>query len=87
MSRAVGVTGLGAVTPLGADVTSTWSAVLDGRSAVRLLDGHGFDELPVRLAAPVRSDPAAGMERATARRLDRYEQLAMTAAAEAWRFA
>jgi 3-oxoacyl-[acyl-carrier-protein] synthase II len=85
MSAAVAVTGLGAVTPLGEDVKSTWTAVLDGRSAVRRLVGPAFDNLPVRLAAPVTSDAAAGLARSAARRLDRYEQLAMTAAAEAWR--
>ena len=37
MTRRVVVTGLGATTPLGADVDSTWTALIAGQSGVRLL--------------------------------------------------
>ncbi|MCW2566406.1 MAG: fabF [Mycobacterium sp.] len=85
MRTDVVVTGLGAVTPLGADATSTWEALFAGCTGVRVLTEPAFADLPVRLAAPVRADPAAGLTRTMARRLDRYQQLAMTAAMEAWR--
>ncbi|MFI7545014.1 beta-ketoacyl-[acyl-carrier-protein] synthase family protein [Actinoplanes sp. NPDC049599] len=84
MNRQVVVTGLGAVTPLGPDVASTWEALLAGRSATTALHDERFEGLPVRIAAPVPGDPGADLSRVSARRLDRYEQFAMRAALEAW---
>ena len=37
--RRVVVTGLGAVTPLGAGVVPSWRALLDGRSGIRAVTG------------------------------------------------
>lgn len=79
------VTGLGATTPVGGDVASTWSALLDGRSGVRRLTDEWVDQLPVHIAAPAAVDPAEVIERVEARRLDRCEQFALIAAREAWR--
>ena len=45
------VTGLGATTPLGGDVASTWEALVAGRSGVHLLEHEGAKELPCRIAA------------------------------------
>ena len=45
------VTGLGAITPLGADVASTWESMLAGRSGVRQLTDDWAAELPARIAA------------------------------------
>ncbi len=78
------VTGLGATTPLGGDVPSTWSAMLAGTSAVRRLTDSWVDTLPVKIAAPAASDPVAVVGRVQARRMDRCEQLALVAAREAW---
>jgi 3-oxoacyl-[acyl-carrier-protein] synthase II len=78
------VTGLGATTPLGGDVPSTWTAMLAGRSGVRRLTEPWADELPVRIAAPAAADPAELVGRVQARRMDRCEQLALVAAREAW---
>lgn len=78
------VTGLGALTPLGGDVPSTWSAMLAGRSGVRALTDDWAKELPVRIAATAAIDPATRMDRVKARRLDRCEQFALVAAREAW---
>jgi 3-oxoacyl-[acyl-carrier-protein] synthase II len=78
------VTGLGAVTPLGDDVPSTWAALLAGKSGVCTLSASWADELPVRIAAPVRTDPAAMLPPHQVRRMDRYEQLALIAARQAW---
>lgn len=79
------VTGLGTTSPLGGDVPSTWEALLAGRSGVRRLDDPAFDELPVRIAAPVAVEPTEVLERVRARRLDRSSQFALIAAIEAWR--
>jgi 3-oxoacyl-[acyl-carrier-protein] synthase II len=80
----VAVTGLGATTPLGGDVTSTWAAMLEGRSGVRLLTEPWAEELPVRIAAQAVADPAESVGRVQARRMDRCEQFALVAAREAW---
>jgi 3-oxoacyl-[acyl-carrier-protein] synthase II len=78
------VTGLGATTPLGGDVASTWSAMLAGRSGVRSLTQPWAKELPVRFAAEAAADPVEIVGRVQARRMDRCEQLALVAAREAW---
>jgi len=78
------VTGLGAITPLGEDVSSTWAALLAGKSGVCALSESWADELPVRIAAPVRTDPAAMIPSSQLRRMDRSQQLALIAARQAW---
>jgi 3-oxoacyl-[acyl-carrier-protein] synthase II len=78
------VTGLGAITPVGADVASTWESLLAGRSGVRALTDDWAAELPARIAAWAAVDPATLIDRVQSRRLDRCEQLALVAAREAW---
>jgi 3-oxoacyl-[acyl-carrier-protein] synthase II len=78
------VTGLGAITPVGADVTTTWEALLAGRSGVQKLTDEWAQVLPARIAAWAAADPASLLERVQARRMDRCEQFAMVAAREAW---
>ena len=79
------VTGLGATTPLGGDVASTWESLLAGRSGARKLPDDWTEvPLPVQIAAPAAVDPATVLDRVQARRLDRCEQLAIVAAREAW---
>ena len=78
------VTGLGAITPVGADVASTWASLLAGRSGVGPLTDDWAAELPTRIAAWSVADPATLIDRVQARRLDRCEQFALVAAREAW---
>lgn len=78
------VTGLGATTPLGGDVASTWAGLLDARSGVRRLDDEWAAELPVRIAARAAVDPGEVLDRVEARTLDRSQQFALVAAREAW---
>jgi 3-oxoacyl-[acyl-carrier-protein] synthase II len=84
-SSEVVVTGLGATTPVGGDVASTWSALLAGRSGITALTQPWAEELPVRIAGQAAVDPSEVLERVEARRLDRSGQFAMIAAREAWR--
>ncbi len=79
------VTGLGAITPLGTDVASTWDSMLAGRSGVRQLTDDWAAELPARIAAWAAADPATLIDRVQSRRLDRCEQFALVAAREAWK--
>jgi len=83
--RRVVVTGLGATTPLGGDVATTWTALLAGKSGVRLLTEDWRELLPVHFAARVAMEPADQMERVEMRRLDRSEQFALIASREAWK--
>ena len=78
------VTGLGAITPVGADVASTWQALLAGRSGAVALTEDWAAELPARIAAWAAVDPATLIDRVQARRMDRCEQFALVAAREAW---
>lgn len=78
------VTGLGATTPLGADVPSTWAALLEGKSGVRELSEPWAEASNVKFAARVAVEPSEIMERVEMRRLDRSEQFALIAAREAW---
>jgi 3-oxoacyl-[acyl-carrier-protein] synthase II len=83
-STDVVVTGLGATTPLGGDVASTWDAMLAGRSGVRALTKEWAAELPVRIAAELAVEPSEMLERIKLRRLDRSEAIALIATQEAW---
>jgi 3-oxoacyl-[acyl-carrier-protein] synthase II len=78
------VTGLGATTPLGGDVASTWSAMLAGTSGVRPITEEWAESLPVKIAAFSAADPVEVVGRVQARRMDRCEQFAIVAAREAW---
>jgi len=85
MAPTVVITGLGAFTPVGGDAPSTWSALLEGRSGVRLLEQEWAADLTTRFAATVAVEPTdAGIEKHEARKLDRGQQYALIAAREAW---
>ncbi|GAB2814921.1 beta-ketoacyl-[acyl-carrier-protein] synthase family protein [Streptomyces daliensis] len=79
------VTGMGAITPLGADVEASWSAMLAGASGVTALEEEWAERLTVGVAAGLPVDPASLMSRVEARKLDRCEQIAMIGSREAWR--
>lgn len=83
-ARQVVVTGLGAITPLGDDVASTWAGMVAGKSGACMLGESWADELPVRIAAPAGFDPAPLIPVHLQRRMDRTEQLALIAARQAW---
>jgi 3-oxoacyl-[acyl-carrier-protein] synthase II len=88
MSTSVGdvvVTGLGATTPLGGDVASTWDALLAGRSGVSRITDDWVKEFPAQLVARLAEDPVVRLDRVRARRLDRSQQVAVIAAEEAWK--
>jgi 3-oxoacyl-[acyl-carrier-protein] synthase II len=78
------VTGLGATTPLGGNVATFWTGLLEGRSGVAPLTEDWAAELKVRIAARMAVDPSEQLSRVQARRLDRAQQAALVAAREAW---
>jgi 3-oxoacyl-[acyl-carrier-protein] synthase II len=82
--RTVVVTGLGATTPLGGDVATTWESMLAGRSGAVPLTEDWAQDAAVRFACRAAVDPAPLLGPATARRTDRSAQFALIAAREAW---
>ena len=78
------VTGLGAVTPLGNDVETTWNALINGVSGagpITLFDASNFK---TQFACEVKNfDPTQYIDRKEVRRLDRYAQLALASATQA----
>src|SRR5215471_3925022 len=82
--RRVVVTGLGAVTPIGADAPSTWRAAVAGESGIDFIRSFDASEFPVRIAAEVKDfDPTQVAPPKDARRLDRNVLLSLGAAREA----
>src|SRR6187455_801938 len=82
--RRVVVTGLGAVTPIGNDVPSSWDAALNGRSGVDFIGAFDTEGFPVRIAAEVKGfDPTTVVSAKEARKLDRNVQFAVASAKEA----
>jgi 3-oxoacyl-[acyl-carrier-protein] synthase II len=82
--RRVVVTGLGAVTPIGADAPSTWRAAVAGESGIDFIRSFDASEFPVQIAAEVKDfDPSQVAAPKDARRLDRNVLLSLGAAREA----
>ncbi|MCK5410940.1 MAG: beta-ketoacyl-ACP synthase II [Gemmatimonadetes bacterium] len=86
MTRRVVVTGLGVITPVGNDVESTWSALIEGRSGagpITLFDPVGQD---VRFACEVKGfDPELYLDRKEVKRTDRFVQFSLATAEQAVR--
>ncbi|HEV8180316.1 MAG TPA: beta-ketoacyl synthase N-terminal-like domain-containing protein, partial [Gaiellaceae bacterium] len=78
------VTGLGAVTPLGLDVESTWSSLLAGNSGAGEITQFDHTDYPVHFACEVKGfDPTEWIDRKQARRMDRFTHLILAAARQA----
>ena len=82
--RRVVVTGMGAVSPLGNDVASTWEGLVAGRSGVRRIEAFDPSRLNSQMAGEVRGFDASGvLDRKDLRRIDRYIQFGLVAARQA----
>lgn len=82
--RRIVVTGLGAVTPVGNTLKSTWEAFIAGRSGVRLIQRWDPSELAIRIAGEVKDFQTDGIiPPKEARHMDRCVQMAAVAAREA----
>lgn len=81
------VTGLGATTPLGGDVASTWEGALAGRSGVRTLEYDWVQkyDMPVTFAGQLVVPPEDVLQRTEIRRMDPTAQYAIIATREAWK--
>jgi 3-oxoacyl-[acyl-carrier-protein] synthase II len=75
------VTGLGAVTPLGADVVTTWGRLLAGEGGCAPIRSFPADGHPVRIACEAAEfEPERWLDKRALRRTDRFAQLAVAAA-------
>jgi 3-oxoacyl-[acyl-carrier-protein] synthase II len=84
MRKRVVITGLGAVTPLGNDVSATWEGLLGGQSGVGPITCFDASDLGVKIAAEVKDfDAIALFDRRVARRNDRFTLFALEAARQA----
>jgi 3-oxoacyl-[acyl-carrier-protein] synthase II len=84
--RRVVVTGLGATTPLGGDVSSTWEAAMSGQSGARPLPPEWLEryDLPVHFACSLAQPAADVLPRHEQKKLDPSGQYAIVAGREAW---
>jgi len=82
--RRVVITGLGAVSPLGLDVESSWSSLLAGESGAAEITQFDHSDYPVHFACEVKDfDPTHWVDRKAARRMDRFTHLILAAARQA----
>ena len=83
-SRVV-VTGMGAVTPLGLDVASSWHGICQGRSGAALIDQFDAEAFSTRFSASVKGFSVEGyLESRDARRMDPFIQYGMVAGIQAF---
>lgn len=84
MSDRVVITGLGAISPLGLDVPSTWDALVAGRSGIDRITLFDATDFATKIAAEVKDFiPTDYVNRKEARHMDRFAQLAVAASREA----
>jgi len=82
--RRVVITGLGAVTSLGNDVTTTWKALCEGKSGVGLITLFDAGKFESRIGSEIKNfDPARWIDVREARRMDRFAWFALASAAQA----
>lgn len=82
--RRIVVTGLGAVTPLGLNVSTTWNALIEGQSGVCTIDSFDASDYACQIAATVKNfDGEAAMGRKDIRKNDVFIQYGVAAAIEA----
>lgn len=85
MARAV-ITGMGVVSPLGADTASFWAGLVAGQSGIRPIEHIDVSAYKTRIAGLVQNfDAEALFGRKEARRMDRFTQFALAATDEAMR--
>lgn len=81
MKRRVVVTGMGAVTPVGNDLDSTWDAIKAGRHGFAEITAFDTSNFHCKLAAEVKDfNPELHMDKKTARRMERFSKFAVASA-------
>jgi len=84
MSNRVFVTGLGAISPVGLNVTDTWKSLISGKSGIGKITSFDTENFKTKIAAEVSGfEPADYIEKKQIRRLDRFVQFSIAAALQA----
>lgn len=84
MERRVVVTGMGCVTPLGNDVAETWCAIKQGKSGIGPITRFDTTHFTSKIAGEAKNfNPLSAMSPKEARRMDRFQQMAVASAAQA----
>ena len=84
MRRRVVITGIGLLTPVGLDTSTTWKSLLEGRNGVGPITKFDASEYPCRIAAEVRGfNPEDHLERKDVRKMDTFSQYAVAASRQA----
>ena len=84
MNNRVVVTGMGIISPLGLDMSSTWQGLTAGRSGVDFITLFDTTEFQAKIAAEVKGfEPLQYIDRKRARHMDRFTQFAVAASLEA----
>ena len=87
-ARRVAVTGLGLVTPVGADVDESWANIVRGTSGARAIDAFDTGAYATRFSASVRDfDPSAWFASKEVKKMDLFVQYGIAASAQAVRHA
>ena len=84
--RRVVITGMGAVTPCGIGVDNFWSAMVNGKSGISLIESMDTELQSVKIAGEIKDkdfNPVDYIDAKDAKRMDRYTQFAVVAADEA----
>jgi len=80
IKRRVVITGVGAVTPLGNDIETTWAGIKEGRSGIGPMTRVNADDFPAKVAAEVKDfDIETYIEKKDARKMDRFTHFALAA--------
>ncbi|MFX3673949.1 MAG: beta-ketoacyl-ACP synthase II [Paenisporosarcina sp.] len=80
IKRRVVITGVGAVTPLGNNIETTWAGIKEGRSGVGPITRVNADDFPAKVAAEVKDfDIETYIEKKDARKMDRFTHFALAA--------
>lgn len=84
MERRVGITGIGAITPIGNNVPEYWEALSQGKSGIEKTTLFDVSQFTSQIAGEVKGfEPEKYIDKKEARRMDRFAQFAMAASSEA----
>ncbi len=84
--RRVVITGIGIVSPIGSDKVKFWNSLINGISGISAVESFDASQYPCRIAGEIKDfDPTSCMEKREAKKVDRFTQLGVCAAIQAWR--
>ncbi len=85
MGRRVVITGMGAITPLGNNVETTWKKLLQGKSGVDRISRFDPEGFSTQIAGEIKDfDPGQYVDKREAKRMDPFVHYGLAAAFQAW---